>query len=151
MKFLNNPLHITTIKRLLTFGSPWIITGQSLRDLTLRDAKTFSIPPNQVVLEPMSRNTAPAIALICHLFELNKNQDALLGIFPADHLIENESEFHKTINLAVSAAEKGQIVTLGIKPNFPATGYGYIQTSAPSTPSVQDATKHSILSVPKVS
>ena len=56
-------LHTTTIKRLLSFGTPWIITGQSLRDLTLRDAKSFSIPASQIILEPLSRNTAPAIAL----------------------------------------------------------------------------------------
>lgn len=123
-------LHSATIKRLTPIGSPWIITSQGLRDLTLRDAKSFGIPSHQVLLEPMSRNTAPAIALICHALEAQGQKDAIVGIFPADHLIENEADFQSALRLAEQEAAKGKVITLGIRPTQPATGYGYIQINA---------------------
>ncbi len=128
----NETLHASTIKRLKPLSNPWIITSQSLRDLTLRDAKSFNIPTQQIIFEPIGRNTAPAIALLCHFFAMNNLMEEVVGFFPADHLIENETHFYQAITMATQEAEKGSLVLLGIKPDFPATGYGYIQLESPS-------------------
>lgn len=123
-------LHSATIKRLAPIATPWIITAEGLRDLTLRDAKTFGIPAANVLLEPMSRNTAPAIALVCHVLAQQGKADFIIGVFPADHLIEDERGFREALTLAEKVADTNKVVTLGIKPNHPATGYGYIQLNS---------------------
>lgn len=118
-----------TIRRLLDLNNPWIITSQTLRDLTLRECKHLQIPQSQVIFEPTGRNTAPAIALLCLLLKRQGLNESVVGIFPADHLIEKEDEFLSALALAESEAKNNRIVTLGIKPTHPATGYGYIQVS----------------------
>lgn len=83
------------------------------------------LPASQVLTEPLRKNTAPCIAYAAHkVFGLNP--EANLIVAPSDHLILDESSFIETINTAVETAENGQIVTLGIKPSRPDTGYGYI-------------------------
>ncbi len=100
------------------------------------------------VLEPVGRNTAPAIALaVRNLMETGDSQ-AVVGVFPADHYISDTPEFMAALSTAIYAAQsnaaKGSIVTLGIKPTYPATGYGYIETRSegtqPGTP-VRTATR----------
>jgi len=75
------------------------------------------------ILEPVGRNTAPAIALAC----MGLNQDEIVLVTPSDHLIKNIDEYNKVIDIAKGVAEKGFLVTFGILPNYPETGYGYIQ------------------------
>jgi len=82
--------------------------------------------------EPMAQNTAPAIAYLCRYLEINNQANEVVAIFPSDHLIENEAQFIKIINQAKTEADSGNVVTLGIKPTFPSTGYGYIQTNSQS-------------------
>lgn len=77
----------------------------------------------------MARNTAPAIAFLVRTLELEGKLNEVVGVFPADQLIQKEAEFSKAINEAIRLAENGQIVTLGLQPTEPHTGYGYIQTS----------------------
>jgi mannose-1-phosphate guanylyltransferase/mannose-6-phosphate isomerase len=120
-------LHTLTIHRLLPLGKPWIVTSQTLRDLTLREVKVQDISTDHVIFEPFGRNTAPAIALLCWKLKNLGLEEQVVGIFPADHIVEKEEAFHQALRLAELEAEKGRIVTLGIKPTFPATGYGYIQ------------------------
>ncbi len=117
-----------TIKRLKPLGSPWTLTTNELDILTGRVFRTEKIPLQQIVYEPTGRNTAPAIALLCRILEMSSRENEIVGIFPADHLVLKETEFLQAIALAVSCAEAGQIATLGIKPNYPATGFGYIET-----------------------
>ncbi len=136
-QIFGDSLHTLTIRRLLTFGTPWIITSQTLRDLTLRETKQLGIPPEQVILEPLAKNTAPAVALLCLLLKRKCLHNNVVGIFPADHLIAKEDAFADALSLAQLEASQGRIVTLGIKPNHPATGYGYIQV-ANSTLNNQD-------------
>lgn len=81
----------------------------------------------RVIKEPESRNTAPAVALGAYMLN-NENNDNIAVMFPSDHLISNNQYFLQTIKSAYSVARKGYIVTLGIAPNKPATGYGYIET-----------------------
>lgn len=85
------------------------------------------ILPEQVLTEPMRKNTAPCIAYACYKIK-SKNPDAVMVVSPADHLILNEAEFHATVRKAVTTAEiQNCLVTIGIKPTRPETGYGYIQ------------------------
>lgn len=121
-------LHSMTLNRLNHLSTPWVITNESLKDLTLKNLTDLNLPTDQVILEPTSKNTAPAVALLCHLLKLRGQEEQIVGIFPADHLIENENKFFAALNLATQEATDNKIVTLGIEPLHPATGYGYIQT-----------------------
>ncbi|MCK4738498.1 MAG: mannose-1-phosphate guanylyltransferase/mannose-6-phosphate isomerase [Deltaproteobacteria bacterium] len=79
------------------------------------------------IIEPFGRNTAPAIGLAA-LELIKKNPDAVMAVFPADHLIKNIPAFKRAISGAVIAAREGYLVTFGIKPSSPETGYGYIKS-----------------------
>lgn len=83
--------------------------------------------------EPKGRNTGPAIAFLCRYLEQKNLSDELIGVFSADHYIENQDEFHKAISVAKQKAQGGSIVTLGIVPDHPATGYGYIELEKTQT------------------
>jgi len=80
----------------------------------------------KVISEPCGRNTAPAI-LLAVLEILKKQKDAVILIFPSDHVISNVPEFQKDLKIAIDLANAGHIVTFGIKPHYPETGYGYIE------------------------
>ncbi|MBL4760048.1 MAG: mannose-1-phosphate guanylyltransferase/mannose-6-phosphate isomerase [Mariprofundaceae bacterium] len=79
------------------------------------------------VLEPCGRNTAPAIALAAALLMEKSQEDPLMLVLPADHLIRDVPAFHDALNTAINAAKQGSLVTFGIKPEHPETGFGYIQ------------------------
>ncbi len=80
----------------------------------------------KIICEPCGRNTAPAI-LLAMLTILKKEKDAILCVFPADHVIKDIKRFHEKLESAIRLADKGYIVTFGIKPHYPETGYGYIE------------------------
>lgn len=81
-----------------------------------------------IILEPVAKNTAPAIAAAC--FAAMKNdKDAVVAVFPSDHIIKDVVAFRKAVSVAAKNAEKGYLVTFGIVPTFPSTGYGYVKTS----------------------
>jgi mannose-1-phosphate guanylyltransferase/mannose-6-phosphate isomerase len=127
------PLQTLTLERAHKLGSPWIITSEALRTLTEANLQQMVSPQKvHVVYEPMGRNTAPAIASLCHLLQMQGHGDEIAGVFPSDHLISKEEEFLKVVNFAISVARKNKVVTLGIKPSYPETGYGYIQTEEQS-------------------
>ena len=90
----------------------------------------LSLPEGQVLAEPQGRNTAPAIGLAALALSL-LDPEAVMIALPADHLIRDEGDFQDTLSLAVQAAGHGYLVTLGIEPTHPATGYGYIQRGGP--------------------
>ena len=94
-------------------------TGKQLIDIGLR-------PEGKIIPEPCGRNTAPAI-LLALLTILKENKNAVLFIFPADHVIGDVKEFHERLIQAADLAHKGFIVTFGIQPAYPETGYGYIE------------------------
>ncbi len=125
----DEPLQNSTLKRLGRFGKPMIITSQILRDFTEKKAKESGFSQIEVIYEPFGRNTAPAIAVLCRIMEMRKKVQEVVGIFPADHLVENEEEFASALDLADQSAARGKVVTLGLKPSRPETGYGYIQTN----------------------
>ena len=94
--------------------------------ITAEQIRKLNISPNSILLEPTSRNTAPAITCAA-LQSISEGEDPILLILPSDHKINNSSVFEDSIVRAQASAESGSIVTFGIKPNKPATGYGYIK------------------------
>ena len=83
------------------------------------------VPENNLLMEPVGRNTAPAIGLVA-LAALRRDPEAIIVSLHSDHYIKKESRFLKVLQRGVSLAQKGRIVTLGITPTYPETGYGYI-------------------------
>lgn len=128
--FGGKSLYERTLARLRPLGTPWTITTQDLKVLTDRALKAAGFERTDVLFEPMGRNTAPAIGLLCRVLELRGQASAVAGVFPADQLIENESAFHTAVREAIVWAERGDVVTLGLTPTYPATGYGYIETTS---------------------
>jgi mannose-1-phosphate guanylyltransferase len=120
-----------TVARLLPLAPAkrfWIITNDDLR---LAISKQLpALPKGQVLAEPAGRNTAPAIGLAAFLL-LRENPDAVIGMFPSDHVIANEKNYRETLQRGVEIAAAGEnIVVLGIRPNRPETGYGYIEAGS---------------------
>ncbi len=119
-----------TLARLRPIAPPqrtWVLTSQSVRKQVLQQLP--DVPPRQVIAEPVQRNTAPAIALAAHLLE-QQDPDAVMGVFPSDHVIGKAATFHRVLRRGAKAAIEGNLVVLGIKPQWPETGYGYIEFPA---------------------
>jgi len=118
-----------TVERLKPLGDTHktlIITNEFLAQEIGK--QLTEIPAQQIIQEPVARNTAPACALAAFLVE-RENPDAVLGVFPSDHVIGNEPRFLKTLQKAIALAAAGDnIVVLGIAPTRAETGYGYIET-----------------------
>src|SRR4051794_21953266 len=103
----------------------WVVTAAQHQ--TLAQQELPHLPPGNVVGEPTGRDTAPCIALAAALIH-RRDADAVMLVTPADHVIEPAAEFHRAVRAAVQVAEEHPhaLITFGIPPNFPATGYGYI-------------------------
>lgn len=86
---------------------------------------------NVVISEPLGRNTAPAIACAIEYFRQKSDEDDIVIILPSDHLIRDKKAFEQTVRIAEPLAQAGYIVTFGIKPSYPETGYGYIKIDKP--------------------
>ena len=109
-------------------SSPLIICNEEHRFIVAEQLQQINSNNKGIVLEPVGKNTAPAIAL-ASLKLLNKKNDPILLVLSADHIIENNLEFHRSIKIANKLAEQGKMVALGIKPNKPEIGYGYIEVA----------------------
>ncbi len=104
----------------------WVITNELLAAEI--EAQLPGVPRGQIVEEPVARNTAPACGLAAFLVE-KENPDAVIGIFPSDHIIGDEPRFLKIIERGITLAASGDVmVVLGIEPTRAETGYGYIET-----------------------
>jgi mannose-1-phosphate guanylyltransferase len=118
-----------TVERLKPLAGPkhiWVITNEFLAQEITDQLK--GVPNEQIIQEPVARNTAPACGLASFLVE-RENPDAILGVFPSDHVIADESRFLKALQKGIEVAANGaNIVVLGIEPTRPETGYGYIET-----------------------
>jgi mannose-1-phosphate guanylyltransferase/mannose-1-phosphate guanylyltransferase/mannose-6-phosphate isomerase len=117
------------LRPLLPAGkAPWVITTAKLRSLTEVFYRESGYALDSILLEPQARNTAAAIALLCKRFEQLGRESEVVGVFPADHFIEKEGEFQRALELAARVAGASpRVVTLGITPTFPSTGYGYME------------------------
>ncbi|MGY5942023.1 mannose-1-phosphate guanylyltransferase/mannose-6-phosphate isomerase [Stenotrophomonas forensis] len=106
--------------------APIVVANQEHRFMAAEQLRECNVRPQALILEPIGRNTAPAIA-IAALQVLAENDDALLLVLPSDHVVRNENAFHAAVAQAASAADAGKLVTFGIVPTAPETGYGYIK------------------------
>ena len=106
---------------------PIVICNEDHRFLVAEQAREINITLNSIILEPIGRNTAPAIALAA-IKLLNDFENPILIVLAADHKIENTNAFHDAIKIAHKLAENNKLVTFGIIPESAETGYGYIET-----------------------
>lgn len=111
------------------FAAPIVVCNQEHRFAIAEQLQQVGITPSHLVLEPFGRNTAPAAAVAARL-ALANDPDALLLLLPADHVIMDLAAFRKAVDAASVAARAGHLVTFGISPTAPETGYGYIQKGA---------------------
>jgi mannose-1-phosphate guanylyltransferase len=102
----------------------WVITNDFLQKEIRKQLP--EVPKRQIIAEPAQRNTAPCIALAAHILA-GLDPEAVMGVFPADHLILKEGRFRSFVKAAFKAAETNNVVVLGIQPRWAETGYGYIE------------------------
>ncbi len=102
----------------------WILTNEFLQPEIRKQLP--DIPRQQIIAEPSQRNTAPCIGLAAHILA-ELDPEAVMGVFPADHLILKQSRFRGFVKAAFRAAESSDVVVLGIQPRWPETGFGYIE------------------------
>jgi mannose-1-phosphate guanylyltransferase len=128
-----------TVDRLKAVVPPeniWVITNDFLQK-EIR-AQLPEVPKAQIIAEPAQRNTAPCIGLAAKiLYELDP--EAVMGVFPADHLIAKEARFRGFVKSAYKAAANHDVVVLGIQPQWPETGYGYVEFPKGIQPGTTDA------------
>jgi mannose-1-phosphate guanylyltransferase len=106
----------------------FVATGAAYADEIRRQLP--DLPPDHLIVEPSARDTAPAIGLAAtHI--ARRDPGAVMGVFPADHIIRDEEGLRANLRLAERVAEAGHLVTLGMQPAYPETGYGYIEAGEP--------------------
>ncbi|MFD2703143.1 mannose-1-phosphate guanylyltransferase/mannose-6-phosphate isomerase [Paenibacillus shunpengii] len=101
-----------------------VVSNEEQYFLALDHLREIKVEADRFILEPIGRNTAPAIALAC----LSVHKDELVMVTPSDHIVKNETEYARCINKAEMLANNNHLVTFGITPYYPETGYGYIES-----------------------
>ena len=112
------------------FAPPLLVCNDDHRFLVEEQLQEIGVTPQAILLEPMARNTGPAIAAAA-LWLLRRDPDALMLVQPSDHVIASPEAFHDAVMRGLGAAQQGRLVTFGIKPSRADTGYGYIQSGDP--------------------
>ena len=105
---------------------PVVVSNSEHRFLVAEQLREIDSAPHAQILEPLGRNTAPAVA-VAAMCVAQTDPDAVMLVLPADHLIRDVARFHDAIRRAARVAQRGHLVTFGIVPTEPATGYGYIE------------------------
>ena len=108
------------------YGAPLVMTNADFRFIVAEQLDQIQIDPEAILIEPAGRNTAPAI-LAAALLVAERDPDAVLLVAPSDHVVPDAEGFGRAVDLGLSAAEAGRIVTFGITPTRPETGYGYME------------------------
>ena len=116
----------------LETGNPIISCGESHRFMVAQQIGEITDKKPVILLEPMAKNTAPAIAAAC-CAAMKQDKDAVVVILPSDHVIADVKAFQNAVMTAAKHAEKGSLVTFGIVPTFPSTGYGYVKAAGEET------------------
>src|SRR5258708_4144921 len=111
------------------FAPALIICNTEHRFLIAEQMRQAGVTPREIILEPVGRNTAPAAA-VAALILAQTDPDAAMLLMPADHIVKNRSAFLQAVDSASAAALQDRLVTFGITPNSPETGYGYIRRGA---------------------
>ena len=112
------------------FASPLVIANDEHRFIIAEQLRAIDVKPRALVLEPQGRNTAPAIC-VAALILAAEEPDALLLVLPSDHAIQHRAAFLAGVDRAAAAARAGALVTFGVTPDRPETGYGYIRRGSP--------------------
>lgn len=112
------------------FAAPLLVCNEDHRFLVDDQLQQIGIKPRAILLEPLARNTGPAIAAAA-VWLLARDPDALMLVQPSDHVIASPTDFHDAVMRGLAAAQAGRLVTFGVKPSRADTGYGYIQSGEP--------------------
>lgn len=115
---------VTRLAPLIPHERLWVVTNALLRDEIVRQLP--EIPARQILAEPVQRNTAATVGLAAHVLH-SLDRDAVMGVFPSDHVIAKEGRYRQMLRPAFRAAAAGKIAVLGIAPRWAETGYGYIE------------------------
>ena len=115
-----------------TKSSPYVICNESTRFLVAEELQNINVQNPNIILEPVGRNTAPAIALAA-FDAVKKGYDPIMVVLASDHVIKDQKAFHEALDLAEQAAQNDKLVTFGIVPTHPETGYGYIKKGKQSS------------------
>ncbi|WP_422444794.1 mannose-1-phosphate guanylyltransferase [Thermoanaerobacterium sp. DL9XJH110] len=136
-----------TIKRIKDIIPPEriLIVTNKVQEKMLQQVVSDEIPAENVLVEPVGRNTAACIAYAAFVIK-KRIGDAVMGVFPSDHYIKNTQEFQRVLKASCCIAEReGKLVTMGITPTFPSTGYGYIKFDRDKTLTAEDKTAYEVL------
>ena len=121
------------------FAPPVIVTGEQFRFTVVEQLAQVEISPSAILIEPEGKNTAPAVfAAALYIYE--KDPDAQILVMPSDHVIPNANAFRNVVAKASDIAGQGNIITFGIKPTGPETGYGYLKLVDASAAGVDEPT-----------
>lgn len=110
------------------FDESVVITNSDFRFIVNDQMYKSGVEPKNILIEPSGKNTAPAV-LAATLYAYDNDPDAILFVSPSDHQISDETAFYKAIKLGLEQVEKNKIVTFGIRPTHPETGYGYLEVA----------------------
>ena len=111
-------------------AAPLLVCNEEHRFLIAEQLRQMGKAPADIVLEPVGRNTAPALTLAALALVKHAPGGALMLVMPADHVIQDTGKFHAAVKEGIVLAERGRLVTFGIVPTAPETGYGYIKRGA---------------------
>ena len=119
----------------IAFAPPMVVTGADFRFIVTEQLAAIGVDPGPILIEPEGRNTAPAVlAAALHLYR--SDPEAVLLIAPSDHAIPDDTAFRATIAQALPALARGELVTFGITPERPETGYGYLELATPAVEAI---------------
>ena len=114
------------VEGMVDVAPPIVVCNESHRFMVAEQLHALGTAPSAIILEPVGRNTAPAVA-VAALVALGTTSDPVLLVLPADHVIRDVEEFRKVVQSGLAAAQAGKLVTFGVVPDRPETGYGYIR------------------------
>ena len=112
----------------IDFAPHLTLTNSDFRFIVTEQLQAIGIEPGNVLIEPETKNTAPAI-LAASIFAQSRDPEAILLVAPCDHLIPDKANFHEAVRIGLNYVRGGKMVTFGIKPKKPVTGYGYLEIS----------------------
>jgi mannose-1-phosphate guanylyltransferase / mannose-6-phosphate isomerase len=116
---------VSRVDGIVGMAEPILVCNEEHRFLVAEQLRDIKKKPSAIILEPVGRNTAPALTLAA--LTLKASDDGLMLVMPADHLIEDVAAFHAAVEIGSGLAKQGKLVTFGIVPTSPETGYGYIK------------------------
>ena len=121
---------ISRLDNMPNIQAPLVVSNEEHRFLVAEQLRQLNKTPHAIILEPVGRNTAPALTLAA-LALMKSDPDAVMLVMPADHVIQNNHAFQLAVEHGAGLAEQNQLVTFGVVPTGPETGYGYIRKGAP--------------------